>query len=363
MGSYGSGFLPIHNETPMNILLLGPIPPPWGGVQTNLMGIRSVARAHGYTVKAINLTRFRRPDDDGLLYPTSARAVLGLLFSVPAQIVHLHIGGDIPLRLILLALACTLVPGRRAVFTLHSGGYPSSPAGRQARPASLRGFVFRRFARIIAVNQEIRDLFVYRFGCAPHRVAVIAPHTAPPPPAEPVPDALTAFLAGTGPFLISIGGLEPEYDIPLQFQIIGTLRASHPGIRLLICGGGSQHAALAATLAALPWRDHICLYGDMPRLLTLTLLARARLFLRTTLYDGDAISVREALHYGIPAVVSDNGMRPPGARLFPPGDTAACASAVLAELALVYTPKPTPPIEENNGEAILNLYREILLES
>lgn len=80
----------------MNILLLGPIPPPWGGVQTNLMGIRALARAQGHTVNAINLTRFRRPDEDGLLFPTSARAVLRLLFSVPAQIVHLHIGGIFP---------------------------------------------------------------------------------------------------------------------------------------------------------------------------------------------------------------------------------------------------------------------------
>lgn len=101
----------------------------------------------------------------------------------------------------------------------------------------------------------------------------------------------------------------------------------------------------------------------MPRVLTLTLLAKARLFLRTTRYDGDAISVREALHYGVPAVVSDNGMRPAGTILFPPGDVAACAAAVLSVLESPYTPKTTAPIEENNGEAVLSLYREILLES
>ena len=38
-------------------------------------------------------------------------------------------------------------------------------------------------------------------------------------------------------------------------------------------------------------------------------MSRITIFLRTTLYDGDSISVREALHLGVPVIASDNGMR------------------------------------------------------
>ena len=47
--------------------------------------------------------------------------------------------------------------------------------------------------------------------------------------------------------------------------------------------------------------------GDLPHAATLQAIARSDLMLRTTSYDGDAISVREALHLGTP-VVAINSM-------------------------------------------------------
>ncbi len=49
--------------------------------------------------------------------------------------------------------------------------------------------------------------------------------------------------------------------------------------------------------------------------------------LRTTWYDGDAISVREALHFGVPVIASDNGMRPEGTHLIPARDLEALVAA------------------------------------
>ena len=52
------------------------------------------------------------------------------------------------------------------------------------------------------------------------------------------------------------------------------------------------------------------------------------LMLRTTLYDGDAVSVREALHVGTPVIASDNGMRPAGVHLIPKSDLHALLHAI-----------------------------------
>ena len=83
-----------------------------------------------------------------------------------------------PPRLLALALACSWMPGRKSVLSFHSGGYPSSPEGQSAAPNTPRGFVFRQFDRIIAVNQEIADLFL-RFGVPQNRIRVIEPHALP----------------------------------------------------------------------------------------------------------------------------------------------------------------------------------------
>src|SRR5438270_11826288 len=116
----------------MHVLLLGPYPPPYGGVQVNLVAIERLLRDRQIPVNVINLTRYRRPTHDGVYYPESGLAVVRLILATPANIVHLHIGGELTLRLLVLGLLCCVLPGRKCVLTFHSGGYPSSPAGKTA---------------------------------------------------------------------------------------------------------------------------------------------------------------------------------------------------------------------------------------
>jgi len=61
-------------------------------------------------------------------------------------------------------------------------------------------------------------------------------------------------------------------------------------------------------------------------------IAKAGVFLRTTHYDGDSISLREVLHLGTPTVASENNMRPPGATLFQARDPDSLVRAIHAAL-------------------------------
>ncbi|HEX8984680.1 MAG TPA: hypothetical protein VF767_04590, partial [Bryobacteraceae bacterium] len=87
----------------MRVLLLGPYPPPQGGVQTNLVAIRDRLRRRGYACAVINLHRFRSAREEGVFHPASAAATLRLLASLRYDIAHLHIGGEVPARLLGLA--------------------------------------------------------------------------------------------------------------------------------------------------------------------------------------------------------------------------------------------------------------------
>src|ERR1035441_6592787 len=314
---------------PMRVVQLGPYPPPHGGVQTNLVAIRDYLRRHGHTCDAINLTRFRREDADGVYYPVGAAALMRLLWRLPADIVHLHFGGDLTPRLLGLALFCTLLPGRKTVLTLHSGGYPGSPAGLTAAPATLRGFVLRRLDGLIGVNPEIAALFA-RFGVRRERIRTILPFAVEPPDRSlPLPARLAAFLSAHSPTLLTVGLLEPEYDLAMQIDAMAGILERYPRTGLLVVGAGSLEESLRSRIASTPYRDHVLLYGDMPHAVTLRATLECDLLLRTTLYDGDSVSVREALYIGTPVIATDNGMRPAGVHLIPPSDPERLRTAVF----------------------------------
>src|SRR2546427_6152150 len=282
----------------MRVLQLGPYPPPQGGIQTHLVALRQFLLARKIPCAAINLTRFRGAERDGIYYPRSALGLARLLLRLPCPIIHLHVGGNVTPRLLGLSLFCSLLPRRRTVLTLHSGGYPSSQAGRMARARTLRGFVLRRFDRVIAVNQEIVGLFA-KFGLESDRIRSIPPF-AMPEPAPTLPDRLRDFFAMHRPLLLSVNGLEPEYDLPLQIDVLGRVRERFSKAGLVILGWGSLEGDLRAYISAKPYADDVLLYGDAPHPVALRAIADSDLLLRTTWYDGDSISVREALRLGTP---------------------------------------------------------------
>ncbi|HLJ95930.1 MAG TPA: glycosyltransferase family 4 protein [Gemmataceae bacterium] len=347
----------------MRVLLLGPYPPPHGGVQTNLVAIHRLLLRRHIPSTVVNLTRYRQADTEHVYYPKSAFQVLRLLLTLRYDIIHMHIGGNLATRLLALGLFCCLMPGRKTVLTFHSGGYPSSPAGRKKHPRTFCGFVLRRFDRLIGVNQEIVDFF-HRVGVSPQRTRLIPPHSFPAESEQhngALPTHVDNFLQSHRPRLIAVSGLEPQYDLSLQIEVMGRVREKLPEAGLVIIGSGHLEAELRSQIQAKPYTDHILLCGDLPHAATLQAIARSDLMLRTTFYDGDAISVREAMHLGTPVIATDNGMRPAGVRLIPQRNLAALDQAIKEALAAPTSGRCSQTAaDEGNVEAVLDLYRELL---
>jgi len=282
----------------LSVLLLGPYPPPHGGVEINVVAIRNFLRESQINCHVINLTRHRKVEGDGIHYPSGVFEVLRLLLKLETDIIHLHIGGDVTWRLLGLGLVCSLLPNRRVILTLHSGGYPSSSAGKAAHPCSIRGFLFRRFDGLIAVNQEIIEMFV-RFGVPRSKTRIILPFALPVSvPDVALPVTMRTFFISHRPLLLTVSGLEPEYDIPIQINALGCLREAYPNAGLVIIGGGSREKEVRAEIKTKTYAEHIFLAGDLPHDMVLSAMSKADMFLRTSLYDGDSIAVREAMHLG-----------------------------------------------------------------
>jgi glycosyltransferase involved in cell wall biosynthesis len=344
----------------MRVLQLGPYPPPHGGVQSNLVAIRTFVRRHNVPCAVINITRHRRPDFDEVYYPKSAPGLIQLLLRLDYDILHLHVGGKLSRRLLSLALVCTLMRRSKAVMTFHSGGYPSSDEGKSTTRNSLAGFVLRRFDGLIGVNPEIISFF-QRLGIAPNRTRLIYPHSFLPEEnsAAALPEPLASFFSEHGPVLISVGLLEPEYDLPLQIEVLGQVRQEFPSAGLLLIGSGSLEQELRNSIHASSYGEHILLCGDVPHAITMAAISRANLMLRTTLFDGDAVSVREALHLGTPVIASDNGMRPAGVHLIPKSSLPALFRAIKEGLAQPSGSQTDCGIDESNVQAVFDFYREL----
>jgi glycosyltransferase involved in cell wall biosynthesis len=342
----------------MRVLQLGPFPPPHGGIQTNLVAIREYLHSRGIPCAVINLTRHRKTDSDDVYYPAGAFELLRLLLTLPHEILHLHIGGNLTPRLLALSLACCLIPGKKAVLSFHSGGFPSSPHGRALHARTFSAFVLRRFDAVIAINTAI-VAWLATLGVAPDRLHYILPYTDVLEPAQRLSSPLEAFYREHDPVLLTVGLLEPEYGLPLQIETLGKIRERLHDAGLVIIGAGSLEADLRRAIAAVPWANHILLTGDVPHAVTLKATAEAAMLLRTTLYDGDSVSVREALRLGTPVIATDNGMRPAKVRLIPINDAAALERAVFEQTQRPSIQQEAAPPSDANLEAVLDVYKRV----
>lgn len=340
---------------PMHVVQLGPVPPPEGGVSRNMLAIRDELVANGHRCTLIATTR-GGSDEDGIFRPRTPAALIRLLATLDFDILHLHVGGDVTTRVLGLALAASQFARGRSVLTLHSGAFPLSETAKNAKRLSLAGTVFRSFSRLVAVNGAIAGVF-RRFGVNDDNIDVIVPYTPKRPDPDVQLDAKFADLAGVAsPFLLSVGGLEADYEPLFLIESLPAILASRPHARLLIVGDGTLRTSAEAKIQELDLADKVMLGGNVPHEQVLHLIERADVLIRATLFDGDAISVREALHLGTPVVATDNGMRPDGVQLL--SEHTAAELSVAFEAAL--NSKVTNPAELSDGtEKVLKIYEEL----
>jgi glycosyltransferase involved in cell wall biosynthesis len=344
----------------MRVLQVGPYSPPHGGIQAHVVALRRYLQEQGIICDIIDVNRLRRTDGFGVFGPRNALHLLWLLFRLPADIVHLHIGGILTPRLLTLSLICGWLPGRKSILTLHSGGYPSSPEGRRAGANTLRGRIMRQFDRVIGVNQEIVDLFK-RYGLPPAHVSMIQPHSLPAgPPSVDLPEPLRSFCGTHKPILLSVGLLEPEYNLPLQIEVLGSIQEKFPDAGLILIGSGRLESELRDRINSKSYCGNVLLCGDVDRDVTLRVIADCDVFLRTTLFDGDSISVREALHFGAPVIASDCAARPAGVNLVQTNDLGSLLTAIERCLAQTRSALSQNTSREENLESVRRLYEQLL---
>jgi glycosyltransferase involved in cell wall biosynthesis len=233
---------------------------------------------------------------------------------------------------------------RRLVVTVHDLAFRRHP---ETAPQSTRWWLARidrtleRAARIIAVSEATKRDLIELYGVEAERVAVI-PHGVDgevfhPSTREEV-DRIRRRYAIDGPYLLSLGGLEPRKNLPNLVRAFARL-PSDERPTLVLAGGSVEwnpegRDALHATLRELPpgVRDGVVLTGYVGEQDKVALLGGAEALVYPSLYEGFGLPVLEAMACGTPVVTSDVSALPEiagdAALLVDPRDPEAIASAM-----------------------------------
>lgn len=346
------------------VLLVGPCPPPYGGLAVQLLEWRRYLLGLGaYDCELLNIGESRRtPRADAI----AARGYLDFLrtvhrFARRGALIHLFTNGH-NRKSWLCSLACALVGaryGRKTVLVFGSGLLPDY-LGRCGWPDRLivRG-ALRLGGRLICRHERMRHALVAA-GADPGRVAIVSGFVGSEPAAAgPGPEPVEAFLATHSPLLGATAGLGREYGIPLLLEAMHVLRRRYPRIGLVLIGLDGRAGDGLDGLDRV--REHVCLAGALPHEAVLGVMQRLTLFLRPTYCDGDSLSVREALALGTPVVASDTDFRPDGVIRFKRGDVADLLRAVERVLEnRDDVRRPSQARSKPGGrDRVLALYREM----
>jgi glycosyltransferase involved in cell wall biosynthesis len=262
-----------------------------------------------------------------------------------------------------LCVVLARLTGRKIVLSVVGGAFKDF--------VGSLGPVKRRLARacvglshaLVACNAEIEEVLS---GLVPGKKVhgmqncfpILADENAE------LPGVVSEFFRTHSPVVCTTGAASAEYGLMDAVDALGRLRRTLPGAGLLVAltryGEAAYETELAGKVDSLGLRGHVLVQRDLPDFISV--MKRSSVFLRSTLVDGDSISVREALFLGVPAVVSDTPFRPEGVILFRKGDALDMADKLLLALRAARGSPVSRPLEESEGnlDTLLSVYDSVL---
>ncbi len=339
----------------MRVLVVGPVPPPHGGVAVFVQRLQAALLARGVYVRVLNPLAGGR----GAFGQVTRGLTLFPMFFNRLDVVHDNIGPYLWQSAAGRALYALLLDlsGKPVVLSVHQGRFPEVFADLPPGVRAAVRRILRKLRLVVSDNKAIRD-FLLREGVAEERVVVL-PSFVPFADAvdAPLPPDVEEFLQSHAP-LIAVPGYtySPVYNFDAVLRVTAAMRDRFPrlGVQLVVSRFvlDPVHKDYVLRLRReLGLEECVSLVSDIPELLPL--FRRVDVVLRSTSSDGSSLSVLEALYVGTPVVATDCCERPRGTIVFPVGDWEAARQRLVALLEAPPPRAPNPWVREE-AERVLD---------
>jgi glycosyltransferase involved in cell wall biosynthesis len=264
----------------------------------------------------------KRPGLDPRMIPRIARAVAAFR----PDVIHSH------LYVLKYALPA-IVAARRCpvVHTIHNLAEREVEAPSRA----IQYVAFRAGVVPVAIGEAVAESVRRVYGL---RACRVVPNGIPVSDFAAAPGARDAVRAELGlpasaPVFLAVGRFDPQKDHPTLVRAFASPHLRDTGAHLLLAGSGGLRGQAERIARELGAADRIHFLGvrrDVPRL-----LAAADAFVLASRWEGNPLSVMEAMASGKPVVATAVGCVPElvpdsAVSLVAPGDPEALAAAMRA---------------------------------
>ena len=331
----GARFGVVGTSPAISIGLVGPLPPPSGGMANQT---RQLARLLDEAGLRVELVQVNPPYSAAWIERLRGiRAVarlipyLGRLWRCAGQVDLLHVMANSGWAWHLFAAPAIWIGYLRGrpVVVNYRGGEAEAFLAKQAR---LVRATLTKASLLIVPSGFLKDVFS-KHGISADIVPNIV-DLSRFAPAKRLPGCV---------HLIVTRNLEHLYDIPTAIRAFARVRAALPSARLSVAGSGPERGALEALTVQLGVADAVTFTGRLDNERIADLYRSADLVLNPSTADNMPNSLLEAMASGVPIVSTNVGGVPfmveegRTGLLVPPGDPDAMAAAarrVLSDPAL-----------------------------
>jgi glycosyltransferase involved in cell wall biosynthesis len=311
----------------LRVALVGPLPPPAGGMANQTRQLAELLRAAGAQVDLVQTNAPYRPAWAGRV--PVLRAAFRLLpyaaglWRAAGRADVCHVMANSGWSWHLFAAPAIWIARSRGVPVVvnYRGGEAS---GFLERSQALVKWSMKRCAALAVPSGFLAEVF-QRFGMPSQVVPNIVDLQRFRPRAE--------SAARAGARLLVARNLEPIYDNATALRAFALLRRQRPDATLTVAGSGPQLAELQALAGELGVQDGVTFTGRLDRDAMALAYREADVVLNPSLVDNMPNSLLEAMASGVPVVSTDVGGVPfivaheRTALLVPPGSAEAMASA------------------------------------
>jgi glycosyltransferase involved in cell wall biosynthesis len=313
----------------LHVLLVGPVPPPAGGMANQTRQLGELLRAAGAQVELLSTNPPYRPAWVAALKGLRAGfrlvAYVLALWRQVGRVQVVHVMANSAWSWHLFAAPAVWVSHLRGVPVVVN--YRGGEAGPfLARSSALVRFTMRRSSALVVPSGFLEHVF------AGHGMAsAVVPNIVDTRRFSPLAKGETRDPKQ----LLVARNLEALYGNDIALRALAIVRQRHADVRMLIAGSGPQEAELRALAAQLGLGDNVRFTGRLDRDDMARLLQRSALSVNPTRVDNMPNSVLEAMASGTPVVSTHVGGVPymvkhrETAWLVPPDDPQALADAVL----------------------------------